>query len=71
MVLFSIPATLNSAEFVDTLKRQNILLQGGSDFRAVTHYWITAERVRQVVDTVSAFMALHLSESEYSAPTVM
>ncbi|HVO44651.1 MAG TPA: low-specificity L-threonine aldolase [Aggregatilineales bacterium] len=56
MVFFSIPATLDSAAFVDAMKEQNIILMGGPDFRAVTHYWITPERIELVLAAVREYM---------------
>ena len=56
MVLFSISDTVNNAEFVAAMKARNIILRGGPHFRAVTHYWITPERVQIVIDAVREFM---------------
>jgi threonine aldolase len=67
MVLFSIPDGINNAEFVAAMKTQNIILRGGPHFRAVTHYWITSERIHTVVKAIRAFMAEHNSEATNSA----
>jgi threonine aldolase len=63
MVMFSIPETVKSAEFVEALKAQNIILRGGPHFRAVTHYWITPERIKLVVAAIQSFMAEHHTEA--------
>ncbi len=60
MVNFTIPDGVNVAEFVSALKERNIILRGGPTFRAVTHYWITPERVQYVVDTVREVMGQRL-----------
>ena len=52
MVFFSIPDRVDPAKFVAAMKAKNILLIGGPRFRAVTHYWITPERVEQVIAAV-------------------
>ena len=52
MVFFSIPDRVDPAKFVAAMKAKNILLIGGPRFRAVTHYWITPERVEQVLAAV-------------------
>ena len=52
MVFFSIPDRVDPAKFVAAMKARNILLIGGPRFRAVTHYWITPERVEQVIAAV-------------------
>ena len=49
---FSIPDRVDPAKFVAAMKAKNILLIGGPRFRAVTHYWITPERVEQVIAAV-------------------
>jgi len=60
MVFFSISSAVSSAEFVAALAARNIILRGGPSFRAVTHYWITPERIQLVLDTVREFMRSHL-----------
>jgi threonine aldolase len=57
MVLFSIPPYVDNAEFVSAMKDYNIILRGGPNFRAVTHYWITPTRVEIVIEAVREFMA--------------
>jgi threonine aldolase len=52
MVHFSIPASVNVAAFVASMKERNVILRGGPHFRAVTHYWITPERVTNAVRAV-------------------
>ena len=52
MVHFSTPERIDPAKFVAAMKAKNILLIGGPRFRAVTHYWITSERVEQVIAAV-------------------
>jgi threonine aldolase len=59
MVFFAIPKGVDNADFVQTMKEQNILLRGGPSFRAVTHYWITRERVQIFVDAVRDYMSKH------------
>ena len=57
MVLFSIQPYVDNAEFVSAMKDYNIILRGGPNFRAVTHYWITPTRVEIVIEAVREFMA--------------
>ena len=57
MVFFSVPARVESAKFVAAMKAKNILLIGGPRFRAVTHYWITPERVDEVITAVRDVVA--------------
>ena len=57
MVFFSVPERIDSAKFIAAMKSKNILLIGGPRFRAVTHYWITPERVDQVVKAVREVVA--------------
>ena len=57
MVFFSIPENVESAHFVSTMKEQGILLTGGPKFRAVTHYWISKDRIERILKTVSKYMA--------------
>ncbi len=57
MVFFSIPDGVDVAEFRAFLKERNIITRGGPKFRAVTHYWITPERIQLVVEAVRDFMA--------------
>jgi threonine aldolase len=52
MVFFSIPDRVDPTTFVAAMKSRNILLLGGPRFRAVTHYWITPQRVEQVIAAV-------------------
>jgi hypothetical protein len=68
MVNFSIPDSIRVPDFVNAMKARNIILRGGPRFRAVTHYWITPERVEIVVDAVREFMA-HGALSETSTAT--
>ena len=67
MVLFSIPDSIDNAEFVSAMKSQNIILRGGPHFRAVTHYWITSERIQIVLNAIRAFMADHNAQPQNSA----
>ena len=57
MVFFSVPERIDSAKFIVAMKSKNILLIGGPRFRAVTHYWITPERVDQIVTAVREVVA--------------
>ena len=57
MVFFSVPERVDSAKFVAAMKAKNILLIGGPRFRAVTHYWITPERVDEVITAVRDVVA--------------
>src|SRR5258707_9361306 len=52
MVLFSIPDSVSSVDFVAAMKDKNIILRGGPYYRAGTHFWITPERVELVIDAV-------------------
>jgi threonine aldolase len=52
MVFFSIPDRIEPTKFVAEMKSKNILLIGGPRFRAVTHYWISQERIDQVIGAV-------------------
>ncbi len=65
MVYFSIPESINVTEFVSAMKARNVILRGGPHFRAVTHYWITPERVQIAVDAMREVMA------EYRVPGVV
>ena len=58
MVFFSVPERVDSAKFIASMKAKNILLIGGPRFRAVTHYWITPERINQVVSAVRAAVSV-------------
>jgi len=60
MVHFSIPDSINNAEFVQAMKDRKIILRGGPHFRIVTHYWITPERAQIVIDAMREFFAQHL-----------
>ncbi len=57
MVFFSIPAQVNVEAFVGAMKARNVILRGGPHFRAVTHYWITPERVQYAVETLREVLA--------------
>ena len=57
MVFFSIPENVESAHFVSAMKHQGILLTGGPKFRAVTHYWISKDRIERIIKTISNYMA--------------
>lgn len=59
MVFFSVDERINSAELVDALRAKDIILNGGPHFRAVTHYWITPERIQAVLDAIRVFVAEH------------
>jgi threonine aldolase len=54
-------AKLDSEALVKTMKEHNILLGGYSqtrgNFRIVTHYWITRERVEQVIEAFKTVLA--------------
>ncbi len=52
MVHFSIPAHIKADEFVQAMKARKVILRGGPHFRAVTHCWITPERVRYALDAM-------------------
>jgi threonine aldolase len=62
MVFFAISQGVDHADLVQTMKDQNILLRGGPGFRAVTHYWITRERVQIVIDAMREYMANHADQ---------
>jgi threonine aldolase len=57
MVFFTIPKDVSDAAFVAALGARNIQLRGGPHFRAVTHYWITPERINYVLDSIRAVLA--------------
>ncbi len=57
MVFFSIPESASLDKFVSAMQAHNIILRGGPHFRAVTHYWITPERVTHVIETMRAALA--------------
>jgi threonine aldolase len=57
MVLFSIAPEIDSAALLDALRARNIVLRGGPNFRAVTHYWITPERVDYVIESMRDVIA--------------
>jgi threonine aldolase len=57
MVFFSIPESAGLDKFVSAMQAHNIILRGGPHFRAVTHYWITPERVTHVIETMRAALA--------------
>ena len=57
MVYFSIPDSVNVAEFLSAMQARNVILRGGPHFRAVTHYWITPERVDAAVAAMREVMA--------------
>jgi threonine aldolase len=57
MVFFSIPDRIEPTKFVAEMKSKNILLIGGPRFRAVTHYWISQERIDQVIGAVRSVIA--------------
>ena len=59
MLYFSIPESLNAAEFVEAMKAHNIILRGGPHFRAVTHYWIKPDHVQIVLNAVYEYMKQH------------
>jgi threonine aldolase len=59
MVFFSIPPHIESKAFIAALRERKIILMGDRTFRAVTHYWITPERVAQVIAAVREYMAQH------------
>jgi threonine aldolase len=61
MVFFSVDERVDSADLVEALKAKDIILVGGPHFRAVTHYWITPERVRLVLEAIRAYLAAHAS----------
>jgi threonine aldolase len=54
-------AKLNSEALVKAMKERNILLSGYSqtrgNFRIVTHYWISRERVEQVIEAFKTVLA--------------
>lgn len=54
-------AKLDSDALVKAMKEHNILISGYSqsrgNFRIVTHYWITRERVKQVIEAFRAVLA--------------
>lgn len=52
MVHFSIPDSVNVAAFVAGMTARNVTLRGGPHFRAVTHYWITPERVEHALQAM-------------------
>lgn len=57
MVFFHLPQGVDPAEFVAAMKARNVILRGGSRIRAVTHYWITPERVRYAVEAMREVLA--------------
>jgi threonine aldolase len=61
MVFFSIPAGVNVTGFVSAMQTRNIILRGGPHFRAVTHYWITPERVTYVIETMRDVLAQQMA----------
>ncbi|MBX3083677.1 MAG: low-specificity L-threonine aldolase [Anaerolineae bacterium] len=70
MLYFSIPETLDAADFVAAMKAQNIILRGGPHFRAVTHYWIKPEHIQIMLNAVYEYMKQHAGEFT-SAANVM
>jgi threonine aldolase len=54
-------AKLDSEALVKAMKAHNILISGYSqsrgNFRIVTHYWITKERVEQVIEAFKAVLS--------------
>jgi threonine aldolase len=60
MVFFSIPDQVNVEAFVSAMHTRNVILRGGPHFRAVTHYWITPERVTYAVETMREVLAQHV-----------
>jgi hypothetical protein len=61
MVLFSVAEGVNSADLVESMKTKGIVLRGGPHFRAVTHYWITPEKVQFVLDSMRDYMAAQIT----------
>ena len=57
MIFFSVAANVESAHFVNVMKAQGILLAGGPRFRAVTHYWISKDRIEYILQTISKYVA--------------
>lgn len=57
MVFFHLPQGIDPTEFVAAMRAQNVILRGGSRIRAVTHYWITPERVRYAVEAMREVLA--------------
>jgi threonine aldolase len=62
-VLFSIPPSVNVREFVEAMKARNVILRGGPRFRAVTHYWITPERVQYTIDAMREVLAQQMGQT--------
>ena len=52
MVFFSVPPHVNLPALLAALRARNVILRGGPTFRAVTHYWITPERVNHAVEAL-------------------
>ncbi len=61
MVFFSIPDSVNIPEFVASMRSRNVILSGGPHFRAVTHYWITPERVVYTLEVMREVLARYTS----------
>ncbi len=66
MVFFSIPENVNTAGFVAAMKARNVILRGGPHFRAVTHYYITPERVKTVIEAVREVLALQMRNAVHA-----
>jgi threonine aldolase len=66
MVFFSVPENVNAAEFVAAMKARNVILRGGPHFRAVTHYYITPERVKTVIEAVREVLALQMRNAVHA-----
>jgi threonine aldolase len=62
-VLFSIPENVIVREFVEAMKARNVILRGGPRFRAVTHYWITPERVQYTIDAMREVLAQQMGQT--------
>lgn len=62
-VLFRIPESVNVREFVEAMKTRNVILRGGPRFRAVTHYWITPERVQYTIDAMREVLAQQMGQA--------
>src|SRR5258708_6547456 len=49
IAFFSIPSNVPAGDFVTAMEARNVILRGGPNFRAVTHYWITPERIEYCI----------------------
>jgi len=66
MVLFSIPSNVQASDFVAAMEARNIILRGGPNFRAVTHYWITPERVEYIIAAMREVLAQRVGAASAS-----